>query len=75
MSIRYNANGQLGTGDNTLRNIVSPIPFKFSIQSSVGIKKIECGSKHTLVITYDNKVYGFGNNEGVCCIFIQFLLK
>ncbi|KAG8034358.1 hypothetical protein G9C98_007434 [Cotesia typhae] len=50
--------GQLGTGDIIKR----PKPVLVSKLHNTGIKKISCGSFHTLALTLDGRIYGWGQN-------------
>ena len=62
--------GQLGLSHNENRNIPNPLiistPTK---QIHVRATSIACGSLHTMLITGDNYLFGFGNNsQGQLCI-------
>ena len=51
--------GELGHGDKTNCNIPKLVEFF----KDKPIAKISAGGKHSLVLTRDNKLYGFGNNR------------
>lgn len=54
----YNAHGQLGIGTTSHRK--NALNF---IDSLYNIIDISAGHSHSLVLTLDNQVYGFGSNE------------
>ncbi|XP_043467736.1 alsin [Leptopilina heterotoma] len=51
--------GQLGTGDTVKR----PRPVLVTKLSQTGVKKISCGSFHTVAITLDGRVFTWGRNN------------
>ncbi len=51
----YNGYGQLGIGNTT-----NTTPEEVSFFNNINIKDVSVGSTHTLVLTTDGKVYGFG---------------
>ena len=77
-SCGYNANGELGQGHTDKLHDVGytkqPHP-SFGLVSRTGgklnddsenkiwVKKVICGNHHTLLLTYDDKLYGFGLNN------------
>ncbi|KIC48030.1 Ig-like domain-containing protein [Tateyamaria sp. ANG-S1] len=53
-----NTNGQLGTGDQEERLV----PTEISALSNETVVAVSAGVTHTLVLTADGEVYGFGSN-------------
>lgn len=51
--------GQLGTGDIISRSK----PVLVTKLNNTGIKKISCGTSHTLALTLDGRVYAWGRNN------------
>lgn len=51
--------GQLGIGDSIARSR----PCEVTKLNHLGVKKISCGSYHTLVLTLDGRVYAWGRNN------------
>ena len=44
-------------------------PTNISIQHNIFCISVSCGNEHSLLLSKENKVYGFGNNEdGVLCL-------
>ena len=62
-----NEKGQLGLGDSKIKFIVSPRLLKAPYGTKW--KNIVCGEGHSLGITYDNKVYGWGDNQHSQAVF------
>ena len=48
-------------GSETLNNIENNKPININIEDK-SIKQISCGYNHTLVLTSDGMVYGWGSN-------------
>lgn len=57
-----NESGQCGTNKTSFR--ISKKPHKILFKCNVKIKKIECGSFHTILIDYNDNIWSFGCN---CC--------
>nr|UWI51411.1 hypothetical protein NZ312_06830 [Clostridioides difficile] len=55
-STGFNNQGQLGLGDKNDRNL-------FSLVSINDVKTIACGSEHTVLMTYNNDIYGCGKEK------------
>lgn len=53
-----NTNGQLGTGDQEERLV----PAEISALSNETVVAVSAGVTHTLILTADGEVYGFGSN-------------
>ena len=62
MSAQYNK-GQLGHGDN--KGVDQPKRVKALEQHRV--VRVACGGYHTLVLTQDNQLFGFGSNQSGEC--------
>ena len=62
MSAQYNK-GQLGHGDN--KSVDQPKRVKELERHRV--VKVACGGYHTLVLTQDNQLFGFGSNQSGEC--------
>eukprot|EP01084_Bolivina_argentea_P122637 217312_1 len=60
-SCGYNANGELGLGHTN--NITEPVVINYFIENNIKIKDIECGSSHCLALSFNDKLYAFGENE------------
>jgi alpha-tubulin suppressor-like RCC1 family protein len=56
----YNSYGQLGLGANGNRNRKVTPPEEVSFFNNINIKDVSTGSTHTLVLTEEGSVYGFG---------------
>jgi len=56
----YNGFGQLG--DGTLADKNQPTPVVSTNGTFNGIIKVAAGGSHSLALTFDNKVYAWGNN-------------
>ncbi|KAL9657247.1 hypothetical protein ABK040_011469 [Willaertia magna] len=46
----------------TLNENIVKTPFKISLDDKI-IEKISCGSIHTIILTTEHELYGFGDNE------------
>ncbi|HBG8549052.1 TPA: hypothetical protein KRH33_001663 [Clostridioides difficile] len=55
-STGFNNQGQLGLGDKNNRDL-------FSLVSINDVKTIACGSEHTVLMTYNNDIYGCGKEK------------
>lgn len=55
-----NRNGQLGNGDE--KDSYLPIRPKGKLRNK-SIRCVSGGARHTIVVTTEGKVYGFGNND------------
>ncbi|WP_332869317.1 hypothetical protein [Clostridioides difficile] len=55
-STGFNNQGQLGLGDKNSRDL-------FSLVSINDVKTIACGSEHTVLMTYNNDIYGCGKEK------------
>ena len=77
-SCGYNANGELGQGHTDKLHDVGytkqPHPsfgpvsrtggkLNDDSENKIWVKKVICGNRHTLLLTYDDKLYGFGLNH------------
>ncbi|OTF80560.1 E3 ISG15-protein ligase HERC5-like protein, partial [Euroglyphus maynei] len=58
----WNSNGQCGQ-DALKTNVLSPTKLKINAP----IKSVCCGQSHTLMLTYDGKVYAMGSNQRNQC--------
>ena len=54
--------GQLGLKVVNFNKVYKPVLIEDL--NDINIKQISCGASHTLVLTFDGMVYGWGNNEG-----------
>ena len=61
-----NSNGECGSGEKS--SAFGGIKTPYCIQSTVGLEKIffvsgDCGESHTVLLSKDNDLYGFGGNS------------
>ena len=57
-----NNHGELGRGDNSKKNEILK-PQKIDFQTKEKIKEICCGYHHTLVLSLNGLLYGWGDNQ------------
>lgn len=67
ISFGYNSHGELGTGDAIVDERWQPTQIAYFKDNGVGIAKMECGSRHALVLSDSGELWTWGGNgQGQC---------
>lgn len=55
--------GQLGLGRDRMHHLYIPEEVSFFSSRGIRVKQVACAQKHTIVLTVDGDIYGFGDNS------------